>query len=135
MKRAVARGFHRPEISVNPAYFTARRHDPAQRTRRQRQYAVNHVTFFFGKCTFRDRHRHRVIGIVLNIGLTFPAHQTQDGIGSTRSQRQSRLVANKVATRNLVKHFDDDREANRGIQVTFRNVETETFCHQTQTNH
>ncbi|HGW7354997.1 TPA: CNNM family cation transport protein YoaE, partial [Escherichia coli] len=26
-------------------------------------------------------------------------------------------------------------EANRGIQVTFRNVETETFCHQTQTNH
>ena len=53
-----------PEISINPAYFTARRHDPAQRTRRQRQYAVNHVTFFFGKRTFRDRHRHRVIGIV-----------------------------------------------------------------------
>ncbi len=29
VKRAVARGFW-PEISVNPAYFTARRHDPAE---------------------------------------------------------------------------------------------------------
>ena len=67
--------------------------------------------------------------------LLTPAHQTEDRIGSARAQRQGRLMTNKVTARNLVKELDGYREANRGVQIAFWNMQAETFCQQAQANH
>ncbi len=44
-------------------------------------------------------------------------------------------MTDKVPARNLVKQLNDDREANRCVQVAFRNMETETFRDQAQADH
>ncbi len=122
-------------LGVHPAYFPTRGHNAAQRTLGQGQHAVNHIAFFFRKRTFRYRHHRGVITIVCCSALFAAAHQTQNRIGGTRAQRQRRLVANKVTTRNLVKELDGNREANRGVQVALRYMETKTFRDQAQTDH
>ncbi|SAB19371.1 Uncharacterised protein [Enterobacter hormaechei] len=140
-EQAVRRGeqllanFVDAQVGVHPADFTARRHNAAQGAGGQRKHAVDHVAFFFHKRAFRHRNRVTVLVIRLHVHLTTPAHQAQDRIGGTRAQRLIRLLLNEVTARNLVKQLDQNREANRGVQVAFRYMETKTFCHQAQTNH
>ena len=76
-----------------------------------------------------------VFGIRLDVHLTTTAHQAQNGVCGTGAQRLIRLLLNKVTARNLVEQLDQDREANGGVQVAFRNMEAKTFRHQAQTNH
>ncbi|MNC26021.1 hypothetical protein D3C75_741360 [compost metagenome] len=73
--------------------------------------------------------------LILRTRLPFAVHQAQNRISRTGAQRHIRLMADKVATRNLVKELDDYRETNRSVQIALRNMEAEAFCYQTQTNH
>ena len=123
------------QVGVHPADFAARRHNTAQGAGSQRKHAIDHVAFFFHKRAFRHRNRVAVLVISLHVHLTTPAHQSQNRICGTGSQRLIRLLLNKVTARNLVKQLDQNREANRGVQVAFRNMEAKPFCHQAQTNH
>src|SRR5690606_529515 len=123
------------QVGVHPADLTARRPNAAQGAGSQRKHAVDHVAFFFHKRAFRHRNRVTVLVISLHVDLTTSAHQSQNRVCGTGSQRLIRLLLNKVTARNLVKQLDQNREADRGVQVAFRNMEAKPFCHQAQTNH
>ncbi len=81
MRKQLLADFIDPEISVNPAYFTRGVMIP----RRERDASVS--TPLIINVLLRQMHLPGSASasgyrLVLNIGLTFPAHQTQDGIGS-----------------------------------------------------
>ncbi|MNE48556.1 hypothetical protein D3C80_1430270 [compost metagenome] len=86
----------------------------------------------------KSANRHRNRGITRRFRLyrlTTAPHQTQNGVGGTGAQRLVRLLLDEVTARNLVEQLDNNREADRGVQVAFRNMEAETFSDQTQANH
>ncbi|KPY95609.1 Uncharacterized protein ALO94_05560 [Pseudomonas syringae pv. spinaceae] len=64
------------------------------------------------------------------------AQQAHHRMGSTLAARQvavGRLLA--ALAGNLVEHFDENREADRRIQIAFGDMETQAFCGQAETDH
>ena len=126
--------FIHAQVRIDPADFPARVDDSAQRTGSKGEHAVDHVAALLYK---RPPEPAPDYGFQyrLNVHLATTAHQTQNGIRGTGTQRLIRLLLNKVPARNLVEQFNQDREANCGVQITFRNMEAKTFRYQAQTNH
>ena len=75
--------------------------------------------------------------LVHGLGLVIAAStkQAEHGRRGALTQGHARLVLLAVAVVDLIEELDGDREANRRVQVTLGNVETEALGHQAQTNH
>ena len=64
------------------------------------------------------------------------AHHAQDVLGGALAPRAADIVVfAAVALRNLVKHFNQDGEADSGVEVAFRDVEMEGFGDEAETDH
>jgi len=118
-------------FTVHPGDFGTRRHHAAQGAGSQRQHAADHIALFFSKGLIHFT-RCRFVRLLLRPLLP---HQAHDGLRRAFAHRATRLMLDEVTTCNLVKQLDQDREANRGVQIAFRNMQTETFSYQAQANH
>ena len=64
------------------------------------------------------------------------AHHAQYVFGGTLAPRTADVgVFAGIFLRNLVKHFNQNGEADGGVEVAFRDVEMEAFGNQAETDH
>ena len=126
-------------IEVNPRNLVARRHYAADRAVCQGQHAADHVTFFF---TERRQRCRRIVrrgggmrGIAGCMGMLARPHQAHDGFCRPLAQRPVRLLAHQVAVGHLVEGFDQDREADGGVEIALGNVQAAAFGHEAQADH
>ena len=64
------------------------------------------------------------------------AHHAQDVLGGALAPRAADVVVFAAVTlRNLVERFNQDGEADSGVEVAFRDVEMEGFGNEAETDH
>ena len=111
--------------------FPTRNHHTHNRTLRQSQHAANHGFFVFFKML--------VIAAVIACfcqNAFADTHHTQHIFSGALTPRSADVVIFAgILLRNLIKQFDQNREADRRIQIAFRNMEMEGFRNQAETNH
>nr|GEZ64812.1 hypothetical protein [Tanacetum cinerariifolium] len=127
-------------IQVNNVDVVAHCHHTAHRPLRQLQHAADHhplaaVENHFATVGVAVEHVGDLVANLLGIGFA-PAQQTQHGMGGALAARQIALYAALApCPGDLVKHFDQDREANGCIQVALGNMETEAVGGQAEADH
>ena len=80
-------------------------------------------------------HQRRRVSIQFSFFL-LAAQQVHHRLGGALTQRHiGRQEATAVKQRQLVKGFNHDREANRRVQITFRDNKAEAFSNQAEADH
>ncbi len=117
--------------------IVARGHDAADGTLVKMQHPLNHPSLLRGKDRTVVMVSKQRGGLRIQFGiLFFTAQQANNRVGGALAQR---LVGGEetaaVENCQLVQGLDNDREANRGVEIPFWNMEAKPVCHQAEADH